>query len=88
MGKKSEASTLLALQRWTKAICTTGLLPSTVVLVAGACAGFFAWTLTVTRTTLNSYIFFNNVTVAERTRLLLLLAAGPSFFSLRGTCLL
>ncbi|MCK4924445.1 MAG: hypothetical protein KAS61_05695, partial [Spirochaetes bacterium] len=80
MSENPEASAPPTPQRWTKTISTPGLLPSLIVLVAGASAGFFAWTFTVTKTTLHSYIFFNNLAVAERTRLILLIAAGALLF--------
>ena len=80
MSENPEASAPPISQRWTKTISTPGLLPSLIVLVAGASAGFFAWTFTVTKTTLHSYIFFNNLAAAERTRLILLIAAGALLF--------
>jgi uncharacterized membrane protein len=80
MSKNSETSAPQTRQRWTKTISTPGLLPSLFVLVAGASAGFFIWTFTVTQKTLNSYIFFNNLTVSERTRLFVFLVAGALLF--------
>jgi len=56
------------------------LLPALTVLIAGASAGFFAWSYTVSRRTFHSYLFFNNLTVPDRSRLILLLAAGVLLF--------
>lgn len=56
------------------------LLPAVTVLIAGASAGFFAWSYTVSKRTFHSYLFFNNLTVLERSRLILLLAAGALLF--------
>ena len=56
------------------------VVPALTVLIAGASAGFFTWSYTVSRQTFHSYLFYNNLTATERTRLVLLLAAGASLF--------
>jgi uncharacterized membrane protein len=56
------------------------VLPAVTVLIAGASAGFFTWSNTVSTKTFHSYLFFNNLGAMERTRLMLLLAAGASLF--------
>lgn len=56
------------------------ILPALTVLIAGASAGFFTWTNTVNRKTFHSYLFHNNLSATERSRLLLLLAAGAILF--------
>lgn len=63
-----------------KGVPIPGLLPSLIVLIAGACAGFFVWSFTVPDTTFHSYIFSNNLTVEERGRLILFLIAGAGLF--------
>ncbi|MBA7635116.1 hypothetical protein ES703_42716 [subsurface metagenome] len=56
------------------------MVPAVTVLVSGASAGFFAWSFTVTRQVFHSYIFFNNLTVQGRNRLILFLTAGALLF--------
>jgi uncharacterized membrane protein len=56
------------------------VLPAVTVLIAGASAGFFTWSSTVSRKTFHSYLFHNNLSAMERSQLMLLLAAGASLF--------
>jgi uncharacterized membrane protein len=65
-----------------ESISVPRLMPSMMVLAAGASAGFFVWSFTVSKRIFYSYIFFNNLTVQQRNWLILLLAAGASLFYL------
>ena len=55
-------------------------LQSLVTTISGVSIGFFAWSFTVTRRTFHSYIFFNNLTIGERNRLILFLIIGALLF--------
>lgn len=51
-------------------------LAAVMVLIAGVSTGFFVWSYTVSTRSFHSYLFHNNVTVAERSRLVLLLVGS------------